>query len=172
MRCTEMEGFLKDLLTFCADATEVVDLYNGDKVEINHRLKQSLSPPKTSSDDVRASLKARCKVLISTPHQFMEVLTSHKKGIECHSLYLDKVDMHCALDLSNELVKVSELMDGKPSFKTIMTTQFKGAADNDQELILKKAFMGDAKALIIQLNDDQRVKSKCKCNLMLNNLHS
>lgn len=145
-----MEGFLKDLLTFCSDATEVIDLYNGDKVEINHRLKQALSVPKASSD-VRGSLKARCKVLISTPNQFIEVLKSHKKGIECHSLYLDKVDMHCALDLTNELVKVSELMDGKPTFKTIMTTQFKGAAaaDNDQEQTLKKAFMGDAKALII-----------------------
>lgn len=62
-----MEGFLKDLLTFCSDATEVIDLYNGDKVEINHRLKQALSVPKASSD-VRASLKARCKVLISTPN--------------------------------------------------------------------------------------------------------
>ena len=31
MRCTELEGFLKDLLTFCKDVIEVVDLYNGDK---------------------------------------------------------------------------------------------------------------------------------------------
>lgn len=62
-----MEGFLKELLTFCSDATEVIDLYNGDKVEINHRLKQALSVPKASSD-VRGSLKARCKVLISTPN--------------------------------------------------------------------------------------------------------
>jgi hypothetical protein len=43
MRCTEMEGFLKDLLTFCKDVIEIVDLYNGDKVEINHRLKSVLS---------------------------------------------------------------------------------------------------------------------------------
>jgi hypothetical protein len=72
--------------------------------------------------------------------------------------------MHCALDLTNELLKVAELMDGKPTFKTVMTTQFKGAGagDNEQEQELKKAFMRDEKALIIQLNDDQRVKSKCK----------
>jgi hypothetical protein len=62
--------------------------------------------------------------------------------------------MHSALDLTNELVKIAELME-KPTFKTIMTTQFKGAAaENEQEQQLKKAFMGDAKALIIQLNDD------------------
>ena len=128
-----MEGFLKELLTFCSDATEVIDLYNGDKVEINHRLKQALSSSKATSDDARASVKARCKVLISTPNQFIEVLKSQKKVIECHSLYLDKVDMHSALDLTNELVKVSELMDGKPTFKTIMTTQFKGTASADND---------------------------------------
>jgi len=33
MRCTEMEGFLKDLLTFCKEVVEIVDLYNGDKQE-------------------------------------------------------------------------------------------------------------------------------------------
>lgn len=74
--------------------------------------------------------------------------------------------MHCALDLTNDLLKVAELMDGKATFKTIMTTQFKGVSDNEQEQSLKKAFMGDAKALIIQLNDDQRVKSKCKLFMM------
>ncbi len=41
--------------------------------------------------------------------------------------------MHCALDLTNEMLKVAELMDGKATFKTIMTTQFKGASDNEQE---------------------------------------
>lgn len=128
-----MEGFIKELVTFCSDAIDVIDLYNGDKVEINHRLKQALAANAKGSSDVRATLKARCKVLISTPNQFIEVLKSQRSGIECHSLYLDKVDMHCALDLTNELVRVSELMDGKPTFKTIMTTQFKGAAaaDND-----------------------------------------
>jgi hypothetical protein len=39
VRCTEMEGFLKDLLAFCQDVSQTVDLYNGDKVEITHRLK-------------------------------------------------------------------------------------------------------------------------------------
>jgi hypothetical protein len=53
---------------------------------------------------------------------FLEVLKANKTGLKCHSLYLDKIDMHCALDLSNELLKVAELMDGKPVFKTVMTT--------------------------------------------------
>lgn len=61
-------------------------------------------------------------MLISTPNMFLEVLKANKTGLKCHSLYLDKIDMHCALDLSNELLKVAELMDGKPAFKTVMTT--------------------------------------------------
>lgn len=163
MRCTEMEGFLKELLVFCQDVSQTVDLFNGDKVEIIHRLKQVLAA-KPDPADLKSSVKARCKVLISTPHMFLEVLKANKVPVKCHSLYLDKIDMHCALELSSELLKVAELMDGKPAFKTVMTTQFKGAGagDDEQEQQLKKAFMREEKALIIQLNDDQRVKSKCK----------
>lgn len=168
-----MEGFLKDLLTFCKDVIEIVDLYNGDRVEINHRLKSVISSSTTSSGDDRSVFKARCKVLISTPSQFLEVLkTPSKAALECNSLYVDKIDLHSALDLTNELVKISELME-KPTFKTILTTQFKGAtSDNEQEQLLKKAFMGEEKALIIQLNDDQRVKSKCKFYYLSYNLFS
>jgi hypothetical protein len=31
LRCTEIEGFLNELLAFCKDVIEVVDLFNGDK---------------------------------------------------------------------------------------------------------------------------------------------
>jgi hypothetical protein len=74
-----MEGFLKDLLTFCKDVIEVVDLYNGDRVEINHRLKSVLSSSESTSGDARSGIKARCKVLISTPNQFLDVLKSLSK---------------------------------------------------------------------------------------------
>jgi hypothetical protein len=68
---------------------------------------------------------------------------------------IDKVDMHIALDLSAELLKISEYFkdDNKAAFRTIITTQFKGAAE-DSETLVKKAFMGDTKALIIQINED------------------
>ena len=55
LRCQEIEGFVKELITFCADTIEIVDLYNGDKVEINHRLKLALADK--GSSDVRATLK-------------------------------------------------------------------------------------------------------------------
>jgi len=71
-----MEGFLKELLTFCKDVIEIVDLYNGDKVEINHRLKTILSADPNPTNDPRSAIKSKCKVLISTPTQFLDVLKS------------------------------------------------------------------------------------------------
>lgn len=74
--------------------------------------------------------------------------------------------MHTALDLTTELEKIASLVsnaDSKhhPSFKTIMTTQFKGSDSDSEgsEAMLKKAFM-TGKALVIQLNEDHRVKSR------------
>lgn len=39
IRCTEFEGFLKELFTFSKDVIDVVDIYSGDKVENSLRLK-------------------------------------------------------------------------------------------------------------------------------------
>lgn len=150
VRCAEYESFLEDLLTFLKDVVDVVDLFDGDKVEIAHKLKSALIAP--VGDDLKAQAKARCKILLSTPTQFLELL--NKKALpvtlKCNSLIVDKVDMHLALDLSAELLKIAEHFTGvkKAAFRTIITTQFKGAAD-DNETLVKKAFMGDKKALII-----------------------
>ena len=150
VRCAEYEAFLEDLLTFLKDVVDVVDLFDGDKVEIAHKLKSSLVVP--AGGDLKAVAKSMCKVLLSTPTQFLELL--NKKAIpttlKCNSLVVDKVDMHLALDLSAELLKIAEHFkeEKKATFRTIITTQFKGAAE-DNETLIKKAFMGDKKALII-----------------------
>ena len=157
MRCTEMEGFLKELLAFCQDVIEIIDLYNGDKQENAIHLKKALTP--ITSSDPRVQIKARCKVIVSTPTQYLEILKAKVNAFSVTSLFVDKVDMHIALDLTNELVKIGELSE-IPSFKTIITTQFKGAEADETELLVKKALMGETKALIIQVNDDQRVKSR------------
>jgi hypothetical protein len=39
MRCQEIEAFLKELVTFCNDVVEIVDLYSGEKIENSLRLK-------------------------------------------------------------------------------------------------------------------------------------
>ena len=54
----------------------------------------------------------------------------------------------------------------RPVFKIIMTTNL-----NDDEAVdegfksVKKAFMGENKALIIKLNEEVRLKSKCIAKL-------
>ena len=87
------------------------------------------------------------------------MLKTKPVAFKVNSLLVDKVDMHIALDLSSELIKIGELSE-TPSFKTIITTQFKGSDADENETLIKKALMGESKALIIQLNDDQRIKSR------------
>jgi hypothetical protein len=66
MRCSEYDDFLENLLTFLKDVIDVVDLFNGDKVENAHKLKTALKPA-TEGADLKAQAKARCKVILSTP---------------------------------------------------------------------------------------------------------
>jgi hypothetical protein len=78
----------------------------------------------------------------------LEILKGKAHTISVSSLFVDKVDMQIALDLTTELFKIGELSES-PSFKTIITTQFKGAEPDETELLVKKALMGESKALII-----------------------
>jgi superfamily II DNA/RNA helicase len=73
MRCTEIEGFLKEVLNFCKDVVEVIDLYNGDKQENILHLKQAFTG-KASYNDPREQIKSRCKILIATPIQYLDIL--------------------------------------------------------------------------------------------------
>ena len=50
--------------------------------------------------------------------------------------------MQIALELSSELKKIAELEVINPTFKTIMTTNFKDGSD-PEEIELKKLFMGN-----------------------------
>ena len=108
MRCSEYDSFIESLLTFLKDVIHVVDLYSGDKVENAHKLKTALQPAHEGSD-LKALAKARCKILLSTPTQFLELLNKKliPATLKCNSLLIDKVDMHIALDLSSELQKIA-----------------------------------------------------------------
>ena len=74
VRCSEFEGFLKELLTFCKDVIEIIDLYSGDKVENNHRLKLSITSANSRSDDLKYIIRSKCKIIISTPTHFLDVV--------------------------------------------------------------------------------------------------
>lgn len=78
--------------------------------------------------------------------------------MECHSLIIDKIDLHLALDFQQDLKALSEF-EINPQFKTLLTTNVKqdeqGVSNDSQSYKeIKKAFMGDNKALIIQVNED------------------
>ena len=117
LRCKEIEDFLKELFTFCHDVVDVLGLFSGDKAENTIVLKQAIAKPQI--DDIKANVKARCKVIISTPTQFLAVLP--KVEMACSSLIVDKIDMHIALELSKELIDISKELPAR-RFKTILTT--------------------------------------------------
>jgi hypothetical protein len=125
MRCSEIEGFLKELLIFCKEVVEIVDVYSGDdKIENALRLKQSLIAKEDR--DVKKLIKSLCKVIVATPSTYLDVLNAPKQhrsdvALQISSIILDKVEMHIALELTNELLKIAELIE-KPTFKTIITT--------------------------------------------------
>lgn len=146
MRCTDFETFLTDLVSFCKDVIDIVPLYSGDAQDNLARLKDSFKAG--PQNDQKALYKSKCKVIISTPTQFLEVIKKDGlKNAQCSSLIVDKLDMHMALDLTSELKTIAE-KDIKPSFKTIITTNFKDGND-EQETELKKALTHDQKTLII-----------------------
>ena len=51
--------------------------------------------------------------------------------MQCTSLIVDKIDMHIALDLSSELQALTQY-NIEPSFKTIITTNFKDDQKDDE----------------------------------------
>jgi len=53
---------------------EIIDLYSGDKVENNHRLKLSITSANSRSDDLKYIIRSKCKIIISTPTHFLDVV--------------------------------------------------------------------------------------------------
>jgi hypothetical protein len=72
------------------------------------------------------------------------------------------VDLITALDQTSDVLELAEIPELIGEFKTIMTTNLKEdtqaeTGDNPSEFQkIKKALMGDQKALIIQINEEQR----------------
>jgi hypothetical protein len=51
--------------------------------------------------------------------------------MQCSSLVIDKIDMHIALDLASDLQDIAKL-NIEPSFKCIITTNFKDDQKEDE----------------------------------------
>jgi len=90
------------------------------------------------------------------------------KSTECFSIIIDKVDLHQAFDLDQDLLQLAQNTDNFPKpndviFRIIFTTNQKGEHVDEQSRNnyneIKKGIMGagpKGKALVIQLNEDQR----------------
>lgn len=97
------------------------------------------------------------------------------KNLTCFSLVVDKINMHQAFDLEQDLLELSQEKrfpsPKEVNYRIIITTNNK---ENEETKIdesakenfnqIKEAFMGKkdegGKALVIQLNEDQRIVSK------------
>ena len=85
---------------------------------------------------------------------------------ECFSMVIDKVNLHQAYDLDQDLIELVKAKNfpNDRTFKTIFTTNNKSDEMDDSQKEnynqIKKSFMGKEKALVIQLNEDQSVVSK------------
>ena len=73
-RCEEITEFLTNLLTFCKDVIEVLNLsalFN-DTLDNLILLRQSMDI--NNEENMKEVYKARCKIIVSTPNKLMELL--------------------------------------------------------------------------------------------------
>lgn len=88
-------------------------------------------------------------------------------------MIIDKVDMHLAMEMSSDLLQLAE-QGIKAQFKTIITSSTQNidfsTKNNESDSLYKQiklAYFKERKALIIQINDEQRIKSKSKNQLQI-----
>ena len=89
------------------------------------------------------------------------------KDAKCQTLFIDKVDFHVSLELAGELRQIGE-KDVEVANAKIISTNIKNedeavSLENEVFKRLKKLFFKEEKALVIQMNEDQRLRSKCNC---------
>lgn len=180
-RCQEWVDFANELLTFCQDIIDIVSFEDQDSndIQIWWKKQQKLLQANTDGDagDQKKIGKLN-KLIIMTPQQANVLFskgTISESNSECFSFILDKVNLHQAYDLDQDLLDLAKLKQFPKSknltFKMIFTTNVKEEVvkDMDEEMTenftqIKNTYMGPkdkgGKALIIQLNEDQRTITK------------
>jgi len=78
--------------------------------------------------------------------------------MKTHSVVLDKVDLLQAMDFKDEIVSLGDTLKDKVNGKIIFTTNVSdekdlSAEEQEDYKDIKAAMMGDAKALIVKMND-------------------
>ena len=102
-------------------------------------------------------------ILITTTNNLVFLLQNGcfsgiKQNVVVSSLVIDKIDLHLATDLEEELMNCGELIqpilafdDSKMVSKMVLTTNEQGESENFDAI--KKAFLKKEKAVIIKLKE-------------------
>ena len=102
-------------------------------------------------------------ILITTTNNLIFLLKNGcfdgaKQNVVVSSLVVDKIDLHLATDLEEELMECGELIqpilvfeDSKLMSKIVLTTNEQGESENFDTI--KKAFLKEEKAVIIKLKE-------------------
>jgi len=162
MRCGEVAEFVQELVGFCAETVQIVNLDTGDLSETMIKLKQA------QEEAVEADSDFSSKLIIATPTMALKLLEKDLlKDLKCHSVVLDKVDLMQALDFSDDIQTVGQMLVGDlaPSHSTIFTSTLlddstQSVEDKVEFLKVKQSLMGEKKALIIQMKEEIREQSQ------------
>ena len=128
------------------------------------------------NEDEIGQFKQHNKILFITPQMAAKMFEKGliKDGSQCFSMIIDKIDMHQAFDVDQDLLELVQKHKNFPTksnviFKTIFTTNDKSDDTVDEQAKdsfnkIKELFMGPkdkgGKALVIQINEDQREVTK------------
>jgi len=174
-RCMELAAFASELTKFCKDVVDVIQFEHIDFQDVKHDWKQRTETQNKIRDDAddeqKAEIKLRNKVLFVTP-SLASIIFS--KGLltaansKCFSVIIDKINMHQAFDLDQDLIELSKEANFPAHesivFKTVFTTNLESEKTSDETQkenynSIKKCYMGakdKANALVIQLNQEHR----------------
>lgn len=145
LRCQELADLAQDLVQFCGEMLEVLNLDSADSAECALKLKKSMQD--------KTALKSR--MLIMTPSIALK-LKQQMGDLVVQSVVLDKVDLLQALDFGADLIKLAM----KAEYRCVFTCSdgrdeaLKEKEEVEEYKQIKQSFMGDQKALIIKLNAD------------------
>lgn len=162
LRAAQFYDFATELTVFCTEIVEVVNIDAGHDDAIA-KLQRVASASKASAEGSPMVFK-KSVVLIGTPGNFAALLRAKaftSVGVSYHSVILDKVDLLQAMDFKDEIIEVAAIVkEAQVNGKLIFTTNVRDETDlsvDEQEdfQAIKSALMGNEKALIVRMNDDE-----------------
>jgi superfamily II DNA/RNA helicase len=95
IRCGEIAETLTELVTFCADMVEILNLDSADLTETQLKLKKSM----------QNSTAIKSRILVMTPAMAVK-MQPLLANMVCQSIVIDKVELLQALEFTSDLLKL------------------------------------------------------------------